>query len=179
VRTTVSLPAGTHTEVEEALQSKFGLDEAVVVDSMEARSRSRAIWGRQRLLFGEHAEAAGRGGSVVERGAVGDGERDASESTVQEHTRDSDFGRRGKSECGSHATQVTRRLADLIGGEATLLPAPGVVGSKSCAHVLMKDRFVREALDLFPKSRWLLFESARRSLRARWLRAGTFFRRRK
>jgi DNA-binding transcriptional regulator LsrR (DeoR family) len=50
-----------------------------------------------------------------------------------------------------HATQVTRRLADLIGGEATLLPAPGVVGSRNARDVLMEDRFVREALDLFPK----------------------------
>jgi DNA-binding transcriptional regulator LsrR (DeoR family) len=50
-----------------------------------------------------------------------------------------------------HATQVTRRLADLIGGEATLLPAPGVVGSRSARDVLLKDRFVREALDLFPR----------------------------
>jgi len=48
-----------------------------------------------------------------------------------------------------HATQVTRRLADLIGAEATLLPAPGVVGSRNARDVLMKDRFVREALDLF------------------------------
>jgi len=50
-----------------------------------------------------------------------------------------------------HATQVTRRLADLIGAEATLLPAPGVVGSRNAREVLMKDRFVREALDLFGK----------------------------
>jgi len=50
-----------------------------------------------------------------------------------------------------HATQVTRRLADLIGGEATLLPAPGIVGSRDARGVLLKDRFVRQALDLFPK----------------------------
>lgn len=50
-----------------------------------------------------------------------------------------------------HATQVTRRLADLLGGEATLLPAPGVVGSRNARDVLIKDRFVREALDMFPK----------------------------
>ena len=35
VRVTVSLPPGTHTETEEALQSKFALDEAVVVESIE------------------------------------------------------------------------------------------------------------------------------------------------
>jgi DNA-binding transcriptional regulator LsrR (DeoR family) len=49
-----------------------------------------------------------------------------------------------------HATQLTRRLAGLIGGEATLLPAPGVVGSKKARDVLLADRFVRGALDLFP-----------------------------
>jgi DNA-binding transcriptional regulator LsrR (DeoR family) len=50
-----------------------------------------------------------------------------------------------------HATQLTRRLAQLIGGEASLLPAPGVVGSKSARDVLMKEPYVREAMDLFPK----------------------------
>jgi len=35
VRTTVSLPPGTHTEIEDALQSNYGLEEAVVVDCLE------------------------------------------------------------------------------------------------------------------------------------------------
>lgn len=43
------------------------------------------------------------------------------------------------------------RRADLIDNEASLLPAPGVGGSKSARDVLLKDPFVREALALFPK----------------------------
>ena len=35
VRTTVSLPLGTHTEIEDALQSSYGLHEAVVVDCLD------------------------------------------------------------------------------------------------------------------------------------------------
>lgn len=48
-----------------------------------------------------------------------------------------------------HATNVTRRLADLLSAEATLLPSPGVVGSPEAKRVLMKDRYVQEALALF------------------------------
>ena len=47
-----------------------------------------------------------------------------------------------------HATHLTRRFANLVGGTATLLPAPGVVGSLDAARVLMKDRYVEEALRL-------------------------------
>src|SRR5215471_12636036 len=35
VRITVSLPSGTHTDMEDAIQSRYGLDEAVVVDCLE------------------------------------------------------------------------------------------------------------------------------------------------
>jgi DNA-binding transcriptional regulator LsrR (DeoR family) len=49
-----------------------------------------------------------------------------------------------------HAAQLTRRLADLLGGVATLLPAPGVVGSSDARKVLMNDRFVREVVSTFP-----------------------------
>ena len=48
-----------------------------------------------------------------------------------------------------HATQLTRRLANLLGGVATLLPAPGAVGSADARRVMLKDRYVQEATALF------------------------------
>jgi len=48
-----------------------------------------------------------------------------------------------------HATQLTRRLANLLGGVATLLPAPGAVGSADARRVMLKDRYVQEAIALF------------------------------
>ena len=48
-----------------------------------------------------------------------------------------------------HATQLTRRLANLLGGVATLLPAPGAVGSAEARRVMLKDRYVVEAMALF------------------------------
>jgi DNA-binding transcriptional regulator LsrR (DeoR family) len=47
-----------------------------------------------------------------------------------------------------HATHLTRRFASLVGGTATLLPAPGVVGSAEARLVMMRDRFVAEAMRL-------------------------------
>jgi DNA-binding transcriptional regulator LsrR (DeoR family) len=48
-----------------------------------------------------------------------------------------------------HATQLTRRLANLLGGVATLLPAPGAVGSAEARRVMLKDRYVLEAMAMF------------------------------
>ena len=49
----------------------------------------------------------------------------------------------------AHATHLTRRLAHIISGHATLLPAPGAVGSAEAKRVLLKDRYVQEATALF------------------------------
>jgi DNA-binding transcriptional regulator LsrR (DeoR family) len=49
----------------------------------------------------------------------------------------------------AHATHLTRRLANLVAGTATLLPAPGVVGSPEAKRVLRRDRYVQEATALF------------------------------
>jgi DNA-binding transcriptional regulator LsrR (DeoR family) len=50
-----------------------------------------------------------------------------------------------------HAAHLTRRLAELIRGEALFLPAPGVVGSRAARTVLLDDPFVKAATSLFEK----------------------------
>jgi DNA-binding transcriptional regulator LsrR (DeoR family) len=51
----------------------------------------------------------------------------------------------GSPEAEVHAAHLTQRLARVVGGEARLLPAPGVVGSPAARAVLFEDPFVREA----------------------------------
>lgn len=153
VRITVSLPPGTHTETEEALQSKFGLDEAVVVECMEDEPQIARDLGAAAAFYLEN--------SLKQSDVVGISCWSASLLAMVnamhptprfKHTRVIQIlGGVGSPNAEVHAVQVTRRLADLIGGEATLLPAPGVVGSRSARDVLLKDHFVREAMDLFPK----------------------------
>lgn len=153
VRITVSLPAGTHTELEDALQSKFGLDEAVVVDCLEDEAQIAHDLGAAAAFYLENTlkpddtiGISSWSATLLQMvNALHPSQRFKSNRVVQI------LGGVGSPNAEVHATQVTRRLADLIGGESTLLPAPGVVGSRNAREVLLKDRFVREALDLFPK----------------------------
>jgi DNA-binding transcriptional regulator LsrR (DeoR family) len=153
VRITVSLPAGTHTEMEDALQSRFGLDEAVVVDCLEDEAQiahdlgaAAAFYLENTLKPNDMIGISSWSAALLQMvNALHPSQRFKNNRVVQI------LGGVGSPNAEVHATQVTRRLADLIGGEATLLPAPGVVGSRNAREVLLKDRFVREAFDLFPK----------------------------
>lgn len=152
VRIAVSLPPGTHTEVEEALQSQYGLDEAVVVDCLEDEAQIAHDLGAAAAFYLENtlkpADVIGISSwsaALLEMvNAMRPSRRFKNTRVIQI------LGGVGSPNAEVHATQVTRRLADMIGGEATLLAAPGVVGSRGARDVLVKDRFVREALDQFP-----------------------------
>jgi DNA-binding transcriptional regulator LsrR (DeoR family) len=153
VRITVSLPPGTHTEIEEALQSRYGLDEAVAVDCLEEEAQIAHDLGAAAAFYLENTlkptdviGISSWSAALLEMvNAMHPSQRFKGTRVIQI------LGGVGSPNAEVHATQMTRRLADLIGGEATLLPAPGVVGSRAARDILMKDRFVREVLDLFPR----------------------------
>lgn len=153
VRITVSLPPGTHTEVEESLQSRFGLNDAVVVDCFGDEAQIARDLGAAAAFYLENTLkpndiigiSSWSAALLHMVNAMHPSQRFKSTRVVQI------LGGVGSPNAEVHATQVTRRLADLIGGESTLLPAPGIVGSRSARDVLLRDRFVRETFDLFPR----------------------------
>jgi DNA-binding transcriptional regulator LsrR (DeoR family) len=49
----------------------------------------------------------------------------------------------------SHAAQLTRRLAELVNGEAIMLPAPGIVGAADTRTILLQDPYLQDVLKLF------------------------------
>jgi DNA-binding transcriptional regulator LsrR (DeoR family) len=151
VRMTLSMPSGLHPELEDALQSAYGLQEAIVVDAvdqeeqivrdlgaaaafyLETTLKARDVvgissWSAALLAMVEamHPSARGGGAQVVQI-----------------------LGGIGNPSAELHATQLTQRLANLIGGVATLLPAPGAVGTADARRVMLKDRYVQEAMALF------------------------------
>jgi len=153
VRVTVSLPSGAHTDIEEALQEKYELDDVVVVDCLEDEAQIAHDLGAAAAFYLENTlkpsdiiGISSWSAALLEMvKAMHPSQRFKNTRVVQI------LGGVGSPNAEVHATQVTRRLAELIGGEATLLPAPGVVGSRSARDVLLKDRFVKEALDVFDK----------------------------
>ncbi len=151
VRISVAIPAGTFSEMEEALASRFNLKEAIVVDSSEGEERlvrdlgaaaaflvetsvkpgtviGISSWSRALLAMVDalHQNDNGRGGKVVQI-----------------------LGGVGKAETQYHATQLAQELAKRISATAILLQAPGVVGTAEARRVLSRDPAVLEASGLF------------------------------
>ena len=151
VRVIVSAPSGTHPELEEALQSAYGLEDAVVVDCVDDEDQIVRDLGAAAAF---NLESTLKPGDVIGIScwsaallamvdAMHPTERVSGARVVQI------LGGVGSPGAAMHATNVTRRLANLISADATLLPAPGVVGSAYGRRVLLKDQFVQEALGRF------------------------------
>jgi DNA-binding transcriptional regulator LsrR (DeoR family) len=148
VRVVVTHPAGTHPELEEGLRERYGLREAMVVETAT---------GEEALLRDLGAAAAYYLETTLKKGdvvgisswsatllATVDAMRVLSRPTGSSVVQI--LGGVGSPEAEVHAAHLTRRLARLVGGEARLLPAPGVVGSPATRKVLLEDPFVREAM---------------------------------
>ncbi len=153
VRISVATPAGFFPELEDALETRFQLKEAVVIDSEGGEERvvrdlgaaaafyvettihpnmviGISSWSRSLFAMVEtlHPSSAGAGGKVVQiLGGVGNA------STQYQ------------------AMLLAQRLAGLIGASPILLQAPGVVGSAEAKAVLIKDSAVEVAARLFSK----------------------------
>ncbi len=153
VRISVTTPAGFFPELEDALEAKFRLKEAIVIDSDGGEERivrdlgaaaafylettikpdmviGISSWSRSLFAMVEtlHPSEGGRGGKVVQiLGGVGNA------STQYQ------------------ATLLAQRLANLIGASPVLLQAPGVVGSADAKAVLASDPAVEQAAKLFKK----------------------------
>ena len=153
VRISVSMPSEIFPELEEGLENKYGLLEAIVVDCLadeqqmvkdlgnaaafylettirEGELVGISSWSRNLLAMVDalHPIQRGNGGKVIQI-----------------------LGGLGSPAAQSHATSLTQRLAYLIGATAVLLPAPGIVGSPEAKKVLERDTYVRQVMDLFPK----------------------------
>jgi DNA-binding transcriptional regulator LsrR (DeoR family) len=151
VRISFSMPSGLYPELEEELQTAFGLREAIVVDAMEAEDQIARDLGAAAAFYLET--------TLKPTDVVGISSWSASLLAMVEamHPNPRAAGARvvqilggiGNPGAEVHATHLTRRLANLVSGTATLLPAPGAVGSADAKRVMLKDRYVQEATALF------------------------------
>jgi DNA-binding transcriptional regulator LsrR (DeoR family) len=152
VRIVVEPLMGIHENLEMAMEERYGLAEAVIVETSAyddegvvsrevgvgaaeyllrvVRPRDHIVisWGGALLgmvnALRRHPHRDMRGALVIQGlGAVVDPGRDA------------------------HSTELTRRLAHFLGGEALLLPAPGVAGSRQARNSFMRDPPVSRVLE--------------------------------
>jgi DNA-binding transcriptional regulator LsrR (DeoR family) len=154
VRTTVISPPGAFVELEDTLESKFGLTQAIVAESQSDTEESiQAAVGAAAAYFlmttlsseeviGVSSWSASLLAMVDQMHPV----RKIEGCRVVQV-----LGGLGNPSAEAHANHLVTRLARLVNGEPCFLPAPGVVGAASSVNVLLKDPYVKQTTGLFSK----------------------------
>jgi len=153
VRITVNTPTGIFVDLEKELMGQYGLRDAIVVDCQNGDD--------DELIQRDLGSAA----SFYVESGINNGEIIAISSwsasllalvdSMHPIPRKKDvkvvqiLGGVGNPSAEVHAARLTGRFADLVQGEATYLPAPGVVGAKATRDAFMEDVFVREAMSFY------------------------------
>jgi DNA-binding transcriptional regulator LsrR (DeoR family) len=151
VRISVTSPSGTCLELEEALEARHGLKEAIVVDAEEDEEEMLRGLGSAAAYYLETTlkpkDVVGISSWSATLLATVDAMRLPAGKPSPGRVRVVQIlGGVGNPGAEAHATHLTQRLARLMGADAVFLPAPGVVGSREARKVLVEDPFVKQAL---------------------------------
>jgi DNA-binding transcriptional regulator LsrR (DeoR family) len=151
VRTTVVVPEGVQTALEEQLEVRYGLREAMVVEALD--DTEAGLTRDLGTATARYLEATLTGGDVVGISswsstllAAVDAMRPLPAKAGAERALQL-FGGVGNPDAEAHAARLTQRFADLTGARPTFLLAPGIAATVEAREALTHDRFVREALD--------------------------------
>ncbi len=152
VRISVRPPSGANPELEERLETRFGLKEVEVVDI--SRDDDAAAVRELGSAAAYHLESTVRSGDVIGVSSwsatlLAMVESMHPMSGIADTRVVQILGGGGDPAAEGHATHLVRRLAYLLHGEGTFLPAPSSVGSKGARDVLIGDPFVQRAMSLF------------------------------
>ncbi len=152
IRITVNVPKGVYTELEEGLMKKFGLRDAIVVDSLDDEEMliqrdlgAAAAYYLESILHPQDIIGISSWSATLLAlvDALHALPRKPGVKVVQI------LGGVGNPAVEAHATRLTSRLAQLVSGEAVYLPVSGVVATEAARDVLLADNFAQPALRLF------------------------------
>ncbi len=151
MRIRISVPLGAYPDLEDALQTTYGLKDAIVVDCIEDDEQIIGDLGAAAAYYLEttlkQGEVVGISSwsatllAMVNAMHALPGQTKANVVQI--------LGGIGNPSVEHHAAQLTRRLAILTHGEATFLPAPGIVGAAETRQAFLQDQFVQTALAQF------------------------------
>lgn len=153
VQITVNYPRGSYTELEHAVEERFGLKEVIIVDSDDSHEQLIRNLGAATTHY---LESTIRDGEVIGISSWSETliaatslmrplNRAISAQVVQI------LGSVGSPNVETQAEQLTRRLAQLVNGEGTVLNVPGVVSSKATRDLLLSEPHVRHTAGMFEK----------------------------
>jgi DNA-binding transcriptional regulator LsrR (DeoR family) len=151
VQITVHPPHGFNHALEQELETRFSLKEAIVVEvndpaSSDIISRELGIAAAgyfSRICIPGQTIGISWGTTLNQMVLALQQNRVPNTHLVQL------IGGLGKPESEVHATDLCHRLARQLNSRLTLLPAPGIVENHRTKEILLSDGYVRKALDLF------------------------------
>ena len=155
VRISINVPQGIYARLEEELIERYGLVDAIVVDSLGEDNEQ--IINRDIGSAGAYyVESILKQNDIVGISSWSSALLSMVDSMQKITTKNNIkvvqiLGGIGNPGAEVHANRMTTRFADLVNGEAVFLPAPGVVGSPETLEVFYKDQYVKTAMDLFEK----------------------------
>ena len=151
VQITVNSPRHLFSDLENRLEKKYGLDEAIVVEAHPADSRENIIHELgvaaagylERSVEATTTLGISWGSTLHSMVAALHSKRLPKTKVVQI------IGGLGQPEAEVHATDLCHRLARSLGSKLTLLPVPGIVATRQARNVLLSDLYVQQATEMF------------------------------
>ena len=153
VRTTVVAPRGVFSDLEQAIEERYGLGEAVIVETLEdqaergllpALGATAAHYLHTTLLGGDTIGISSWSSSLL---AVVDAMKPKSPPVADRVVQI--LGGVGIAEAQVQASRLTAGLARLTGATPVFLPAPGLVASASTRDALIADPAVASVLAVY------------------------------
>ncbi len=153
MRISVNMPQGIYAEQEDLLIQRFGLRDAIVVDSTEAES-DELIQRDLGAAAAYYVETTIRQNQVVGISswsstllAMVDAMHPLSRGTDARVVQV--LGGIGVPAAEIYASRLLERFARLVRGAAIHLPAPAIVGSRDAMQVLLLDPFIQQTMAMF------------------------------
>ena len=149
VRTVVSVPVGLHPELEEAVESLWGVCEVHVIDVASDRSLATALGQASARQLGDSLAGAATVGFTSWSTTL-----QAMASAMQEQPRTGVrhvvemLGDLGSPTLQHAAARSTQEMAAAVGGEPVFLRTPGVAASSALRDAAVHDVHVQRALAL-------------------------------
>jgi DNA-binding transcriptional regulator LsrR (DeoR family) len=153
IRISINLPSGVYTEMEETLVKKFGLRDAIVVDSLEDNEKliqrdlgaATAYYLESAIRLNEMIGISSWSATLLTMvDALHPLQRKPGVKVIQILG-----GVGGNPSVESQATRLTSRLAQLVNGDAVFLPVSGVLATEAARDILMADEGTQRSIRLF------------------------------
>lgn len=150
VRITVAQPLGAYTRLEQEIETRYAIKEAIVVDSGNSEAQLLRNLGAAAAFY---LETTLKPSEVIGISSWSETLLAMTNAMHPIPTKNARviqiLGGVGNPSAEAHAAHLTRRLANLTDAQTVMLSAPGVVASKTARDILLADPFVSEAIGLF------------------------------